>query len=149
MASSSLPPLLEYTTAALKEYHQHVPDDMDWDIYEACAISVKEQRQRTGDPDNKDGVAVLTYGEINFECFAEVLYNLKAKNTLPEGTCCVFNLSSQLHALLCMSHMTYMPAAYARTNVSDEIANVSSHIEWSGTIWYDMVWYDMIRYGMI
>lgn len=84
-AQPHLPPLPQYTTSALREYHQYVPDDMDWDIYEACAISIKEQRELSGDPGNKDGVAVLTYGEINFDCFAEVLYDLKVKHHLLEG----------------------------------------------------------------
>jgi hypothetical protein len=82
--SLPLPSLDDFTSSALKEYRKYVPDDMDWDIYEACAISVKEQRQMN--PDNKDGVPVLTYGEINFDCLAKVLYDLKMNHHLPEGT---------------------------------------------------------------
>jgi hypothetical protein len=76
----SLPLLCDYISNALTEYHKYVPDDMDWDIYEACAISIKEQRALN--PKQKDGVPVLTYGEINFDCFAEVLYDLKVNCAL-------------------------------------------------------------------
>ena len=76
-ATIPLPIFSEYVHNALNEYHKYVPDDMDWDIYEACAISIKEQRELK--PENLSGVPVLTYGEINFDCFAKVLYDLKVQ----------------------------------------------------------------------
>ena len=79
----SLPPLTEYIGSALREYHHYVPDDCDWDIFEACAISLREQRLLN--PENEKGTSVLTYGEINFECIAEVLYYLKKDQNLPGG----------------------------------------------------------------
>lgn len=90
----------DFLSKYLKEYHKYVPDDMDWDIYEACAISVKEQRDLTEarlasgvNSSNSDArsrhsdglVPVFTYGEIDFACIARVLYDLKVHCALPGG----------------------------------------------------------------
>lgn len=92
----------DYLSKNLKIYHEFVPDDMDWDIYEACAISIKEQRNMTqselvsgvgksdseGRGGNGDGlVPVLTYGEIDYACIARVLFDLKVHCALPGGGC--------------------------------------------------------------
>lgn len=77
---AALPSLPEYTNKALKVYRQYVEDDMDWDIYEACAISTKEQRQLT-DAGN-DLIPALTYGEIDFECLTKLFYRLKVDHCI-------------------------------------------------------------------
>ena len=46
--------------------------DKDWSIFEACEISVAEQRRREGGGDR-----TLTYGELNFESLAEIMYIIK------------------------------------------------------------------------
>lgn len=57
-----------------KIYLKFTGNDNDWDIYEACALSLKAQREING---GEGTVKTLTYGEINFESVARIINVIK------------------------------------------------------------------------
>jgi hypothetical protein len=66
--------------------------DKDWSIFEACEISVAEQRRRDGGGDR-----TLTYGELNFESLAELIYLIKFNLGGLKGGECNFHISTINH----------------------------------------------------
>lgn len=56
-----------------KIYLKFTGNDHDWDIFEACAISMKAQKEIS----QSGLVKTLTYGEINFESIARIIYIIK------------------------------------------------------------------------
>ena len=56
-----------------KAYYKFVGDDNDWDIFEACEISMRAQQQIS-----KGGyVRTLTYGEVDYESVARIIHIIK------------------------------------------------------------------------
>lgn len=58
-----------------------VPHTDDWDIYEACAVSVKEQKELGASEEGN----VLTYGELNFSSLAKIIYHIKIELNAMKG----------------------------------------------------------------
>lgn len=64
------------------KFEEIIPNDNDWDIFEACEISCREQKQFS--PSNYT-VKSLTYGEINFESVEEILRIVLSDVNLPRS----------------------------------------------------------------
>jgi hypothetical protein len=69
-----IPDFIEYQKRKRKLYIKFTGNDHDWDIFEACAVSIKAQKEISR---SAGMVKTLTYGEINFESIASIIHMLK------------------------------------------------------------------------
>lgn len=86
--------LKTYINEAKENYHKIIEDDF-WDVFEACEASIKEQKQYS-----PDEVKSLTYGEINFESIAEIIYYIKSYCNFNSGASNNKFMSYKLNVLL-------------------------------------------------
>lgn len=70
---SLCPSLGEFISRALAVQAARLPPQDDWDIFEACEVSVREQRLRNHGKEKR----TLTYGELDFEALGDILFRIK------------------------------------------------------------------------
>lgn len=63
-----------FTAAGRSLYQSCIPAGDDWDIFLACEVSVAAQRAMN---DGRELVRTLTYGELDFEALAAIIYSIK------------------------------------------------------------------------
>lgn len=71
-----------FLAEATAAYTRYMTCTDDWDIFEACETSVREQRAFSG---NNELVRTLTYGELDLQALGMLIYILKFKFGLRDG----------------------------------------------------------------